>query len=155
MNETVNQEQATEERKFTQAELDAIVGERLNRERAKYADYETIKDKATKYDETVEASKTELQRATERASALEAELNSIKKEVEVRDLRAKVASEKGVPIVLLNGDTEEACIAQADAILSLTQSQGYPTVRDAGEVAHVGKTTTKQQFAEWADKAFG
>ena len=44
MAETVNQEQNTEpEKTFTQAELDAIVGDRLKRERAKYADYSDLK----------------------------------------------------------------------------------------------------------------
>ena len=45
-NETVNQEQAT--KTFTQSELDAIISDRLKRERDKYADYETLKEKATR-----------------------------------------------------------------------------------------------------------
>ena len=40
--ETVKQE-VTEERTFTQSELDAIVADRLKRDRAKYADYEQLK----------------------------------------------------------------------------------------------------------------
>lgn len=39
-----------EERTFTQAELNAIVADRLARERAKYADYDKLKDKAGKAD---------------------------------------------------------------------------------------------------------
>ena len=63
MSETVQQEQTiiTEElpeRTFTQAEMDAIIGDRLNRERKKYADYEDIKAKAAKFDELENASKT-------------------------------------------------------------------------------------------------
>ena len=52
MAETVNQEQTTStpaapaERTFTQSELDAIVVDRLGRERQKYADYEDLKVKA-------------------------------------------------------------------------------------------------------------
>lgn len=62
--ETVKQE-ATEERTFTQSELDAIVADRLKRDRAKYADYEQLKDKAAEYDRLSEASKSELQKAVE------------------------------------------------------------------------------------------
>ena len=56
MNETVNQEMnetATaqkENRTFTQDEVNAIVADRLARERAKYADYEDLKGKAAKAD---------------------------------------------------------------------------------------------------------
>ena len=76
--ETVNQEQiATQEqateKTFTQAELDAVLAERLQRERSKYADYASLKQKAEAYDQSVEANKTELQKATDRAEALQAE----------------------------------------------------------------------------------
>ena len=33
------------ERYFTQSEMDAIIGERLSRERNKYADYDSLKEK--------------------------------------------------------------------------------------------------------------
>ena len=77
MAETVNQEtgaagaaaQATPAqpagKTFTQAELDAIVADRLARERAKYPDYENLKAKAAKYDAAEEAGKSELQKATD------------------------------------------------------------------------------------------
>ena len=39
--ETENQGQKT----FTQAEMDAIIGDRLARERQKYADYDSLKEK--------------------------------------------------------------------------------------------------------------
>ena len=67
---TVNQDESTAEkqdRTFTQAEMDAIIGERLSRERAKFADYDDLKAKASKFDATEEASKSELQKATEKA----------------------------------------------------------------------------------------
>ena len=56
MAETVNQEtngtaaetQENEQRTFTQAEMNAIIQDRLTRERGKYADYEALKAKAAK-----------------------------------------------------------------------------------------------------------
>ena len=155
--ETVNQDNnatatATEpERTFTQTELDAIVRDRLQRERSKYADYEAYKEKAEKYDAAEEAQKSELQKATEKASALEAELNTLRKAAEVRTIRDKVANETGVPASLLTGDTEEACTKQANAILSFAQPTHptYPSVRDAGEITKKSNGTAQEMFSEW------
>lgn len=158
MNETVNQVDTVNEdseRTFTQAELDAIVSDRLKRDRAKYADYDTLKEKADKLDALEEASKTELQKANELAATLRAQLDGIKKENEVRALRDKISAETGVPATLLTEETEEKLAEQAKAILSFAKPQGYPNVKDAGEVPHrVGKLSTREQFAEWANQAF-
>lgn len=156
MEETVNQETVVEEKTFTQAELDAIVSDRLKRERTKYEGFEEYKEKAAKLDELEEASKTELQKATERARALEAELDGLKKAEEIRTMRDKVSTETGVPANLLSADTEEACRGQAESILAFASKNGsYPSLKDGGEVANTNKGTTKQQFAKWAEEAFG
>ena len=156
--ETVNQESATgtetAEKTFSQSELDAIISDRLKRERDKYADYDSLKEKATRLDEIEEASKTELQKATERAEKLESELTQLKRAEEIRQIREKVASTTGVPASLLTGETEEACTEQAAGILSFKTSAPYPTVKDGGEIQKTIEGTTKQQFAEWAEQAF-
>ena len=51
-----------EPKTFTQAELDAIVGDRLKRQKAQFADYDDVKAKASKYDEIEQQSKTELEK---------------------------------------------------------------------------------------------
>lgn len=156
MEETVKQE-ATEnaEKTFTQAEVDAIVGDRLKRDRQKFADYDALKEKAEKFDQMEEANKSELQKAIERGDELANELEKIKAANTIRDIRQKVANETGVPVVLLTASTEEECAEQAKAVLELSNPKGYPNVRDGGEVTYTGKPTTKQQFAEWANQAFG
>jgi iron-sulfur cluster repair protein YtfE (RIC family) len=161
MSETVNQENATveteapaEERRFTQAELDKVVADRLARERQKYEGFAELKEKAAKFDEMEAASKTELQKATEKAEKLEKELNSLKKAEEVRVIREKVAKEEGIPVNLLTGETEEDCVAQAKAINAFANPDTYPALRDGGEVQNTIKGSTKQQFADWANKAF-
>src|SRR4051812_30701747 len=50
---------------FTQADLDRIVSERLERERAKYRDYPDLKAKATEYEKLAEAQKTQAQKDAE------------------------------------------------------------------------------------------
>lgn len=159
--ETVNQEvveTATEtaERTFTQAELDQIIGERLKREREKYPDYDALKEKAARFDEIEEASKSELQKATEKAERLETELSQLKKAEEIRGVREAVATQYGIPTNLLSGETEETCKEQAKALLEFKSSTPYPNVRDGGE--HTGSTgiikgTNKEKFADWFDKS--
>ena len=138
-------------RTFTQEELNAIVGKRLAEEKSKFADYEDLKAKASKFDEMEEANKSELQKATERANALETELNGLKKAEEVRLMRENVAKETGIPSNLLTGSTEEECKAQAEAIKAYAQPSGYPKVKDGGEIPKPNGST-QQQFADFVSK---
>lgn len=145
---TQDQNGESQDRTFTQDELNAIVGKRLAEEKSKFADYEDLKAKASKLDELEEANKSELQKATERANSLEAELNELKKANEVRAMREKVANETGIPTNLLTGSTEEECKAQAEAIKAYATPNGYPKVKDGGEIPKPNGST-KQQFADF------
>ena len=157
-NETVNQEQATKienaEKTFTQSELNAIISDRLKRESEKYADYETLKEKASRFDEIEEASTTELQKANERAAKLETELSQLRKNEEIRTIREKVATEHGIPASLLSGDSEETCTEQAKALLEFKSAATYPTVKDGGEIQNNLKRSTRDEFADWANENF-
>ena len=124
---------AEPERTFTQAEMDAIIGDRLKRERAKYADYDELAQKAKAYDEAEEASKSELQKAVEERDRLKAELDKRDAERERAEMVAKVAAEKGVDEKLLarmSGDVEENA-----AFLKEQMGAKYPSVPDKGEVS--------------------
>lgn len=136
------------EKTFTQSEVDSIVKDRLTRERAKFPDYDDLKAKAARLDELEEASKTELQKATDRAEKLQKELEGMKHAESIRNIRTKVAEESGVPANLLTGETEEACKEQAEAIKAYATPK-YPNVKDGGEPSHSGKRATRDQFAEW------
>lgn len=129
MQETVTQEARTtaageqqEPRTFTQEEVNSIVADRLNRERAKYADYDDLKAKASQYDTT------------------KAQLDALNSANARRDMIARVAAATGCPAELLTGDTEEACTAQAQAITAFAKSQqpaGYPNVKDGVTPMHL------------------
>lgn len=148
-----NETQATEETKsYSQEDINKMVQARVAREKEKYKDYDELKEKAAKYDEQAEASKTELQKATEKAEKLEAELKSLKKTEAVNAVRSKIAEELKVPASLLHGDTEEECRAEATAILEFANSKGYPEVNDGGEVRTSSKRTTADQFSDWMKK---
>lgn len=158
MSETVNQGNATNEaeiKTFTQEEVNGIVNERLARERKKYEgiDLEALKSKAAQFDKIEEANKTELEKANERANALQAKLDSIQKEKELAEMREQVAKEIGVPANLLNGNSEEECKAQAEAIKAYANPSGYPFIRDGGEPQNThSKRTNRDEFTEWAQK---
>lgn len=155
-NATVTTQEGTaeqQERTFTQAELDSIVKDRLAREKGKYADYEELKAKATKFDEFEEAQKSELQKVTERADALQAQLDQMTKADSIRKVREKVSADTGVPVNLLSGETEDDCKTQAEAVLAFAKTAGYPNVKDAGEVHSTSTGKTRDQFADWFNQS--
>lgn len=152
--ETVKQENGTapemqEERTFTQSELNAIIRDRVERANSKYADYEELKQKAEQFDAAQEAQKSELQKATERAEALQAQLGALTKAAGVREVREKVATEMGVPAGLLTADSEDDCRTQAQGILDFAKPNKYPAVKDGGELTHKPGGSTRDQFAEF------
>lgn len=147
---------AEPERTFTQDEVNAIVAKRIGEVQGKYADYEALKTKAEKYDAAEEASKTELQKAQERATALQAQIDTMTKADNIRKVREKVSLETKIPANLLTGETEEECKAQAEAITAFARPAGYPNVRDGGEPQNLGKGgTTRDQFADWFNQMNG
>lgn len=139
MSETVKQETnpvQEPEKTFTQAELNAIVADRLSRERGKYSDYEEMKSKAAQFDAAEEARKTELQKATERAEALQKQLDEINQKNTIRVMREKVAKDTGLPVDMiefLTGADEEACMVQAKKLVERVKASGFPMVKDSGE----------------------
>lgn len=132
----------------TQADLDRIIDERLKRERAKYADYDEIKAKATKHDEAVEAEKSETQKATERAEAAEAALAA--KEAET--LRLTIAAKHGITgehLDLLSGADEAELEAKAAKIAALiTKAPRGPVIPSQGSTPSDAPLGAAQQFAE-------
>lgn len=141
----------TEPKTFTQEDVDRIVTKRV----ARYSDYDVLKEKAAKYDEQVEASKSDLQKATEKAASLQAELDAMKEAEKIRTMREEVGSSKGVPATLLTGKTVEECESQAEALLTWaknTTPSGYPRIPDGGDPAT--NKSARDQFADWLNSQF-
>jgi hypothetical protein len=97
----------------SQEEFDKVLAKRLERERAKFADYDTLREKASKFDEVQEASKSELQKAQERAEAAEKRAT----EFEHVALRTRIATEMGVIPEVIQGSDEETMRASAQRVL--------------------------------------
>jgi len=120
----------------SQADLDRIIGERLARERQKFADYDDLKTRASEYDRLVEASKTDQQRLEERASTIEQQNQQLSGDL----ARLNVALQHGFVVQnedgsfaldkdavdLLGRGTEEELIERAGRIAALRGSGQKP-----------------------------
>lgn len=150
---------SNQNRTFTQAEVDSIVGERLARERAKYPDYEELKNKAAEYDKQQDENKSELQKAQDQAKKLQEELNGFKKQEKIRTVREQVSKDTGVPVELLSGEDEESCKAQAQAALKFAKGNKYPGIREGRHEGGRGRSTssdpTEEDYREMAGQLFG
>lgn len=129
------------ERKFTQADIDKAIADRLKsvnkkhaEELAKFSDYEDMKAKADRLDEIEEANKTELQKTIDllnaekkRAEEAEATAKRLEAEAEHAALVARIAEEEDVPANLLNGADEDELRASAKALKAYIEAN-KPTV---------------------------
>lgn len=90
-------------------------------------------EKAKSYDELQEASKTELQKAQEKAKRAEDELAELKAKAELAEARSKVAKSAGVPEALVFGATEEEMEANAKAVAA------YARPKSGARTGHSGR----------------
>jgi len=141
-------------RTFTQDELNAILGERISKEKSKYADYESLKEKAAKFDELEEKNKSALEKANEAAASYKKELEELKKTNSIKEIRAKVSDSMKVPASLLHGTTEEECKAEAKAILEFANPGARRRIRDGGDTGRNAKQSAKDAFDTFMNENF-
>ncbi|MET0887353.1 MAG: DUF4355 domain-containing protein [Mycetocola sp.] len=108
----------------TQEDLNKVIADRVQRERAKYADYKDVKAKATKLDEIEQANQTEAEKTAKRIADLEAELGNTRRE----STRIKIAAEHGITDaddidLFLTGNDEETLTKQAKRLADRTAAQ--------------------------------
>lgn len=109
------------EKTLTQSEVDRLLGERLAREREKYADYDDLKAAASRLKEIEDAGKSEQQKLADQLAAAQrqiAERDAALAEATQASLRATVAADKGVPASSLTGSTKEELEAAADQLIA-------------------------------------
>lgn len=150
---------STETKTFTQEQVDAIVGDRLARARKNYADYDELKAQAAKYAELQESSKSELEKALERATKSDARIAELEKQIadtaaaaERQKLVNKIAKKYSVRADLkqfLTGGTEEELVEQAEI---LGGSFATPSKNDGK--AQVKVTPTEDEFKQAIDDFF-
>ncbi|MFP3156331.1 hypothetical protein LQZ18_18285 [Lachnospiraceae bacterium ZAX-1] len=114
----------------TQEELNRVIGERIARERSKYAGFEDLKAKAEKLDAMEEASRTELEKATKRAQELEAKLSAKEQEDKIRVLRSEAEKKHGLlPGSIIGASTPEDIEALALKFSEYAKSAGSPIIK--------------------------
>jgi hypothetical protein len=123
--ETVTEAPKQPEKVFTQSELDATIGERLSRERAKYKDYESLKDAAAKWAKHEEAQKSEEQKTKEALEAAKRERDEVLQRAQSRLIRAAFIAEAA-----------RAGVAHPEDVYALADLAGI-TLDDSDEVLGV------------------
>lgn len=86
------QNQTPTAKTFTQAELDALIADRLKREREKYADYDTLKTRAAKLTEIEDAQKSAEQKLQEQLTALQQQTDKAKADRRDAVLRSAIVA---------------------------------------------------------------
>lgn len=138
----------------TQDEFDAAIRKRLERaERSYEAKYKDVFDKARAYDDMQEANKSELEKANDKVSKLQDELNTLKMRDQVNEWKRAASDKTGVPVDVIRGETEEEIMAHAEALQPhFTASTGF--VKSDGFAVASGKTRTNSDlFAEAMKRA--
>lgn len=134
----------------SQEQLNAVLADRLKRERAKYADHAELKAKAARLDEIEQAAKSDLEKATEANARLTAELEALK----LNQLRTEIAVAKGLDPAsarFLTGTTQEQIEADADDLANLTgvaQKSVTPTSKLAGQAPRIGGDAEERGFVQ-------
>lgn len=115
----------------TQEQLDAIIKSRLDREKAKYSDYDTLAEKI----KNLETENTNLKQViTEKETSESTNLTRItdlEKDVNVwknKSLKQQIAMKNGLPFDLadrLQGDSEESLNEDAERLASLVSVKNY------------------------------
>jgi DNA mismatch repair ATPase MutS len=100
----------------SQADLDRIITDRISRERGKYADYEDLKAKASKFDEAEAANQSELQKAAKRAEDAEAKVAAHEAARKVDEWKKDVSKDRPDLRDLLTATSEADLRAQFDAL---------------------------------------
>jgi hypothetical protein len=147
----------------SQEELNAALKERLDRERAKFKDYNDLKAKAAKLNDIEQANLSELEKANGRITTAESERDTAKAEA----LRLRTAVTHGISLedadLFLTGTDEETLAAQAKRLSDRAAEQAnaeaerkkkHPTVPKEGTSTTTGTTTEEDDLA-FAKNFFG
>lgn len=111
----------------SQEELDRIIGNRLAREREKYADYGELKEQAEKFAEVQEMHKAELDAKQAELDEANNKIKGFEAAKEAAETRERVAREFGIPANVLRGSTEEELTAHAEGLKEFLAGPVVPT----------------------------
>lgn len=124
------------ERHFTQADVDAIVKRRIDKQNAKHA-------------EEMAQLNAALDEAKSNAQSAAAERDALKASAQKSEWAAAAAKEYGVPSTILRGDTEEEIAKHAQEIAAeIGKNRAYPQFKDSGSSAGQATPSEKNDFVK-------
>lgn len=115
----------------TQEQLDAIIKTRLDREKAKYSDYDTLAEKIKKLETENTSLKQTITDKETSESTTASKIADLKKDVTTwkqKSLKQQIAMKNGLPFDLadrLKGDSEESLNEDAERLASLVNVKKY------------------------------
>lgn len=143
------------DRMFSKAEMAAIMAKHKRDIEGRYAGFDEIKDKATKYDQLQASTKTETQRLNDELAQFRSQNETFQSELAWRDtllMRQRIASEKGLDPKLwtrIKGETEDEITADVEELrgLAMPVRPRTPSMR-SGASNNDGSTTAKERAVE-------
>lgn len=143
----------------TQEELDRIIGERLSRQKEKFADYDDLKQSVKKLEEknadllqVIDSNNQLLKERDEVLTSKEAEFSELQKVVDgykFNQLRTQVALEHGIPYELaerLQGADKESLQADAEKLSALMKPKPAAPLKEQEPVVGEERTNAMRQM---------
>ena len=143
----------------TQEELDRIIGERLSRQKEKFADYDDLKNSVKKLEEknadlllAIESNNQLLKERDEVLTAKETEFSELQKVVDgykFNQLKTQVALKYGIPYELaerLQGADEESLQADAEKLSALMKPKSAAPLKEQEPVVGEERTSAIRQM---------
>jgi hypothetical protein len=130
----------------SQEDLNRIIDARLKREREKFGDYKDLQAKAARLDEIEQANQSEIEKATAKVTAAEAEVAKVPEKV-ASALRDHLVALHKIPAddaeLFLTANDPETLLKQVDRLLG-REAEAKQTKRQQGNhVRREGGTSTK------------
>lgn len=138
----------------TQEEFDSAIKDRLNREREKFSDYETIKTQNTEYAEALATYKSQVEDLTSKNTEFKKSVATLQQKVtgyEKANLKIKVAQEAGIPYELANklsGDDEKALKKDAETLKKFITKKTPPLHDDEGRLEDKKTTALRKMLGD-------
>lgn len=117
----------------TQEQLDAVIGERIKREKEtlakKYGDYDSLKTKVADYEKQIGDMSKAAEEAGKKYAGYDKVVADLQKQIkgyESSSVKTRIAHETGLPYELagrLSGDTEDDIRRDAESLLKVMGSQ--------------------------------
>lgn len=112
----------------SQDDLNKVIGQRIAKVEAKYADYNDLRAKADEFDRAREAAKSDLEKAVERAEAAEARAAAYEAKEQRKSWAAEIVKESSVPAEALRGSTREEMQEHFDVLKQLVSKPAQKRV---------------------------